>query len=81
VKDDSSDHIKRAFPVVRCSDFMVVTPSFTHLIITFSDQRFSNCSPTVDVGFVKLMSESFCGNGPQYEHSVLLQFTYAAISL
>jgi hypothetical protein len=39
-----------------------VTPSFTHLSITFSNQRFSNCSPTVDVGFVKLTSDSFCGN-------------------
>jgi hypothetical protein len=41
---------------------MVLTPSFTHLSITFSNQRFSNCSPTVDVGFVKLTSDSFCGN-------------------
>jgi hypothetical protein len=41
---------------------MVVTPSFTHLGITFSNQRFSSCSPTVDLGFVKLTSDSFCGN-------------------
>jgi hypothetical protein len=40
---------------------MVVIPSFTHLRITFSNQRFSNCSPTVDVGFVELISDSFCG--------------------
>jgi hypothetical protein len=38
------------------------TPSFTHLSIAFSNQRLSNCSPTVDVGFVKLTSDSFCGN-------------------
>jgi hypothetical protein len=28
----------------------------------FSNQRFNNCSPTVIVGFVKLMSDSFCGS-------------------
>jgi hypothetical protein len=44
------------------SGFMVVTPSFTQLNITFSNQRFSNCNPTVDVGFVKLTLESSCGN-------------------
>jgi hypothetical protein len=41
---------------------MVVTPSFTHLSITFSNPRFSNCSLNVEVGFVKLTSDSFCGN-------------------
>jgi hypothetical protein len=46
----SSDHIMRAFPFVWCPGFMVVTPSFTHLSITFSYQRFSSCSPTMDVG-------------------------------
>jgi hypothetical protein len=29
----------------------------------FSNQRFNICSPTMDVGFVKLTSDSFCGNG------------------
>jgi hypothetical protein len=29
---------------------------------TFSNQRFGNCSPTVDAGFVKLTSDCFCGN-------------------
>jgi hypothetical protein len=38
------------------------TPSITHLSITFNNQRFYNCSPTVDVGFVKLTLDSFCGN-------------------
>jgi hypothetical protein len=60
-KNDWSDHMKR-FPVAWCPGFVVVTPSFTHLSITFSNQRFSNCSPTVDVRFVKLTSASFCGN-------------------
>jgi hypothetical protein len=60
VKDDSSDHVMHSFPVVRCPGFMVVTQSFTHLSITFSNQRFSNCGPAV--GFVNLMSVSFCGN-------------------
>jgi hypothetical protein len=41
---------------------MVVTPSFTHLRVTFINQRFGNCSLTVVVGFVKLMSDGFCGN-------------------
>jgi hypothetical protein len=42
--------ITRAFPLV-ISRFYVVTPSFTHLSITFSYQKSSNCSPTMDVGF------------------------------
>jgi hypothetical protein len=29
----------------------------------------------VDVGFVKITSDCFCGNGLQVEYSVLLQFT------
>jgi hypothetical protein len=62
VKDDSSDHITHAFPVVSCQDFIVVTPSFTHLSITFSNQRFRSYSRTVGVGFVELTSDSFCGN-------------------
>jgi hypothetical protein len=41
---------------------MVVTPSFMHLSINFSNQPFSNCNLTVDAGFVKLTSDSFCGN-------------------
>jgi hypothetical protein len=49
------------FPVA-CPGFMVVTPLLTHLSITFSNQRFSNCSPTVDVAFVKLTLDSFYGN-------------------
>jgi hypothetical protein len=60
--DGSSDHIVHTFPVVWCPGFMVVTPSFTHLSITLSNHRFSNCSLTVNVGFVKLMLDSFCGN-------------------
>jgi hypothetical protein len=51
-----------AFTVVWCPGFMVVTPSFTQLSISFSNQRLNNFSPTVDVGFVKLMLDSFCGN-------------------
>jgi hypothetical protein len=41
---------------------MVVTPLFTHMSIIFGNQRFNNCSPTVDVGFVKLTSDSYFGN-------------------
>jgi hypothetical protein len=62
VKDDSSDRIMWAFPVVWCPGFMVVTPSFRHLSTTFSNLRFSNCSPSMDARFVKLTSDSFCGN-------------------
>jgi hypothetical protein len=65
------------FPVVWCPDFMVVIPSFTYLNITFSNQRFSNCSRTHrDVGFVKLTSHSFCGKRAfkVQECSVLLSF-------
>jgi hypothetical protein len=51
---------------------MVVTPSFTIMNITFCNQRFSSCSPTVDVRFVKLTSDSFCGNCLQDEYSVVL---------
>jgi hypothetical protein len=62
MKDSSSDHVMHMFPVGCCPGFMVVTPSFMHLSITFSNQRFSNCSPIVGVGFVKLKSDNFCGN-------------------
>jgi hypothetical protein len=54
--------ISRSFPVVWCPGFMFMTPSFTRVSITFSNQRFSNCSPAVGVGFVKLSSDSFCRN-------------------
>jgi hypothetical protein len=62
VKEDSSARITRAFPVVWRPGFMVVEPSFTHLSIIFGNQRFRNCSPTVDAGFLKLRSDSFWGN-------------------
>jgi hypothetical protein len=53
---------------------MFVTPSFTHLSITFSNQRCGSCSPTVDVG---LWSSRHVGHflwkqDLQYEYSVLL---------
>jgi hypothetical protein len=48
------------------------TPLFMHLNVTFSNQRFGSRSPTVDVGYVKLTSDSFCGNGLQDEYSVLV---------
>jgi hypothetical protein len=41
---------------------MVVKPAFNHLSISLSNQKFSNGSLTVGVGFVKLTSDSFCGN-------------------
>jgi hypothetical protein len=62
VKDDSSEHITRAFPVAWCTGFIVETPPHTDPSITFRNQRFSNCSPTVDIRFVKLGSDSFYWN-------------------
>jgi hypothetical protein len=41
VEDDPTDDITWAFPVVSCSGFMVVTPSFMLLSLTFSNQRIS----------------------------------------
>jgi hypothetical protein len=81
VKDGSSDYITRAFPVVWCPGFMVVTPSFTHMSITFSNEKFSNCSPTAGAGLVKFTSDSFFKQGLQDEYLVLLQFTCAAVVL
>ena len=42
--------------------FMTITPSFSPFSLVFSNHMFSNCSFTVDVGFVKLSSDCFCGN-------------------
>jgi hypothetical protein len=36
------------------SSFMVVTPSFTHLSITFSNQRFCSCRPVTSDNFVEI---------------------------
>jgi hypothetical protein len=72
VKNNSSDHITWTFPVVWCPGFMDVTPLFMQLSIIFSNQRFSNCSPTMDVGCVKLKLDSFCGNSVFKMYSVLL---------
>jgi hypothetical protein len=57
VKDnDSSDY--HMFPFIWYANVMVMAPLFMHLSITFSNQSFSNCSPTMDVGDVMLKS---CG--------------------
>ena len=50
------------FSVVRCLGIIIITPSFRPFSIVFSNQRFSNCSSIVDIGFVKLLSNCFCGN-------------------
>jgi hypothetical protein len=57
VKDDLSDHRTSVFPVISCPGFMIMTSLFMHLSTAFSNQKFSNCSPTMDVEFMKLMSE------------------------
>ena len=46
-------------PFVRRPRFIIITPSFSLFTFVFSNQRFSNCSCTVDVGFMKLSSGSF----------------------
>jgi len=45
------------FPVIRRPGFMIAILSFTLFSFVFSNQRFNNCSSTVDVGFVKLTSD------------------------
>jgi hypothetical protein len=44
------------------SRFIVMMLLFMHLSTTFITLRFSNCSPTMDVRFVKLTVGTFCGN-------------------
>jgi hypothetical protein len=51
-----------AFPVLWHPGCMVVIPSFTHIRITFSNQRSNSCSRTVEVGIVKLKFDGECGN-------------------
>jgi hypothetical protein len=78
-----TSHLTRAFPVIRCPGFADVTPSFMHLTMsmTFNNQRFSNCSLTLDTWFGKLTSDSLWKQGPQDQYSVLLLFTFAAVGL
>ena len=51
------------FPIARRPYFMIITLSFSPFSVAYSNQRFSNCSCTVDVGFVKFLSNCFRGNG------------------
>jgi hypothetical protein len=44
------------YPIITRPGFMS-TPSFSPFSVVFSNQRFRNCSFTVDVGFVKLSSD------------------------
>jgi len=41
---------------------MIITTSFSFSSVVFSNQWFSNYSSTVDIGYVKLLSDCFCGN-------------------
>ena len=50
------------FPIKRCPGFMIITPSLSPYSIILSTQRFSTCSSTMDVGFVQLLLDCFCGN-------------------
>ena len=44
------------FPVIRWPGFVIITPTLSPFSSVFSNQRFSNCSSTMDVaGFVKLI--------------------------
>ena len=49
------------FPIIKWPGFVIITPSFSPFGAVFSNQRFSNCSSAMDVGFVKLSSDCFCG--------------------
>ena len=49
--------------VIRRVAFMIITPSLSFFSVVFTYQGFSSCNCTVDVGFVKLSSDCFCGNG------------------
>ena len=51
------------FPIIRYPDFTIITPSFSLCSVVFSNQGFSNSSSNIEVGFVKLPSDCFCGNG------------------
>ena len=50
------------FPIIRRLGFMINTTSFSSSSIVFSNQWFSNYSSTMDIGYVKLLSDCFCGN-------------------
>ena len=66
------------FPSIRWPGFVIITPSFSPFSAVFSNQKFSNCSSTMDIGFVKCLSDCFCGNDLQDEHEFcchLLWFT------
>ena len=43
----------------RWASFMIITPSSSPFSAVFSNQRFNNCSSTMDVVFVKLLSDCF----------------------
>ena len=61
VKYDSFDHIT----YFQSSDVQVLWSShhlYCLLVWISVIKRFSNCSSTKDVGFVKLLSDFFCGN-------------------
>ena len=50
------------FPTIRHTGFTIITTYFSLFSVAFIYQRLSSCSCTVDVGFVKLSSDCFCGN-------------------
>jgi len=47
-------------PIIGWPGFVIITPYFLPYSTVFSNQRFSNCSSSMDVGFVKLLSDFFC---------------------
>ena len=62
-------------PVIRRPGFMIITPSFSSFSVVFSNPRFSNCSSTVNVGFVKLSLYGFCVNMVFKTNSLGVTFT------
>ena len=72
-------HLKYYVFPIRWPGFVIITPSFPPFSAVFIDQRFSNCSSTTDVEFLKLLSDSFCGKSSRWLWSSAV--TFAAVLL
>jgi len=63
-------------PIIRWPGFAIITPSFPPFSAVFCNQRFHNCSSTMNVAFVKLSSSSrWIWNSAVTLDAVLLWFT------
>jgi hypothetical protein len=59
-------------PCIRCTGFVIITPPFWLFSTVFSNQSCSNCSSSMDGGFMKLSLHCFCGNTLQDRYWILL---------